>query len=134
MNSRTTAVILSSLGVVVRACSYIYSYITFVSNLSGSVLLAVVGRASSDTTFETLGTPGDFLGMQLDATRSHFMLAFAGTLALVGGIALLVGIRERGLTDVAASQPSGAVLIGSGNSKRKGESNHDVRTDSAQSR
>ena len=69
MNTKTIAVILISLGLVVLAYSGI--------------------------TFRTPGKPVDFLGMHFETTRSHFIQPVAGALALVGGIVLLVAIPKR---------------------------------------
>ena len=64
MNSRTVAVILIALGIVVLAYSGI--------------------------TFKTPGKPVDFLGVHIETTHSHFIPPVAGALALVGGIVLLL--------------------------------------------
>jgi len=69
MNTKTIAVILISLGLVVLAYSGI--------------------------TFRTPGKPVDFLGMHFETTRSHFIPPVAGALALVGGIVFLVAIPKR---------------------------------------
>jgi hypothetical protein len=64
MNSKTIAVILIALGIVVLAYSGI--------------------------TYKTPGKPVDFLGMHFETTHSHFIPPVAGALALAGGIVLLV--------------------------------------------
>jgi len=64
MNSKTIAVILIALGIVVLAYSGI--------------------------TFKTPGKPVDFLGAHIETTQRHFTPPVAGALALVGGIVLLV--------------------------------------------
>jgi len=64
MNSRTIAIILIALGLVVLAYSGI--------------------------TFKTPGKPVDFLGMHFETTRSHFIPPIAGALALAGGVVLLL--------------------------------------------
>ena len=69
MNTKTIAVILISLGLVVLAYSGI--------------------------TFRTPGKPVDFLGMHFETTRSHFIPPVAGALVLVSGIVLLVAIPKR---------------------------------------
>ena len=69
MNSKTIAVILIALGLVVLAYSGI--------------------------TFKTPGKPVDFLGMHFETTRSHFIPPVAGALALAGGILLLVVSPKR---------------------------------------
>ena len=69
MNSKTIAVILIALGIVVLA----YSGISFTSR----------------------GKPVDFLGMHFETTERHFIPPVAGTLALVGGIVLLLVSPKR---------------------------------------
>jgi hypothetical protein len=64
MNSKTIALILIALGIVVLAYSGI--------------------------TFKTPGKPVDFLGMHFETTTSHFIPPVAGALVLAGGIVLLV--------------------------------------------
>ncbi|MGD0649815.1 MAG: DUF3185 domain-containing protein [Verrucomicrobiia bacterium] len=64
MNTKTIAVILIALGIVVLAYSGI--------------------------TFKTPGKPVDFLGVHIETTHSHFIPPVVGALALVGGIVLLV--------------------------------------------
>ena len=64
MNSKTIAVVLIALGIVVLAYSGI--------------------------TYRTRGEPVNFLGMHIETTRSHFIPPVAGALALVGGVALLL--------------------------------------------
>ncbi|HUJ11177.1 MAG TPA: DUF3185 domain-containing protein [Verrucomicrobiae bacterium] len=64
MNSRTIAVVLIALGIVVLAYSGI--------------------------TVKTPGKPLDVLGVHIETTHSHFIPPVAGTLALVGGIVLLL--------------------------------------------
>ena len=64
MNSKTVAVILIALGIVVLAYSGI--------------------------TFKTPGAPVNILGIHFETTESHFIPPVVGALALVGGIALLV--------------------------------------------
>ena len=69
MNSKTIAVILIALGIVVLAYSGI--------------------------TFKTPGKPVDVLGMHFETTRSHFIPPVVGALALAGGIVLLVAAPKR---------------------------------------
>ncbi|MGA2604141.1 MAG: DUF3185 domain-containing protein [Verrucomicrobiia bacterium] len=69
MNSKTIAVILIALGIVVLAYSGI--------------------------TFKTPGKPVDFLGAHIETTHSHFIPPVAGALALVGGIVLLLVSPKR---------------------------------------
>jgi hypothetical protein len=64
MNSKTIAVILIGLGIVVLAYSGI--------------------------TFKTPGKPVDVLGVHVETTHSHFIPPVAGAIALVGGIVLLL--------------------------------------------
>jgi hypothetical protein len=64
MNSKTIAVILVVLGLVVLAYSGI--------------------------TFHTPGKPIDFLGMHFETTVTHFISPTVGVIALVAGILLLV--------------------------------------------
>ena len=64
MNTKTVAVMLIALGIVVLAYSGI--------------------------TFNTPGKPVNFLGMHIETTQSHFIPPVAGTLMLVGGVVLLV--------------------------------------------
>ncbi len=69
MNSKTIAVILIALGIVVLAYSGI--------------------------TFKTPGKPVDVLGVHIETTNRHFIPPVAGMLALVGGIVLLVVSPKR---------------------------------------
>jgi nitrate reductase gamma subunit len=69
MNSKTIAVILIALGIVVLAYSGI--------------------------TFNTPGKPVDVLGVHIETTNRHFIPPVAGMLALVGGIVLLVVSPKR---------------------------------------
>jgi hypothetical protein len=69
MNSKTIAVILIALGIVVLAYSGI--------------------------TFTTPGKRVDFLGMHFETTHSHFIPPVAGALALAGGTVLLVVSPKR---------------------------------------
>ena len=69
MNTKTIAVILIALGIVVLAYSGI--------------------------TFKTPGKPVDFLGVHIETTHSHFIPPVAGALALVGGIVLLLVTPKR---------------------------------------
>jgi hypothetical protein len=64
MNSKTIAVILVALGIVVLAYSGI--------------------------TFRTPGKPVDVLGMHFETTTSHFVPPMVGALMLAGGVVLLV--------------------------------------------
>ena len=64
MNSKTVALILIALGIVVLAYSGI--------------------------TYKTPGKPIDFLGAHIETTHSHFIPPVAGALALAGGIVLLL--------------------------------------------
>ena len=63
MNSKTIALILIALGIVVLAYSGI--------------------------AYKTPGKPIDFLGAHIETTHSHFIPPVAGALALAGGIVLL---------------------------------------------
>jgi hypothetical protein len=69
MNSKTIALILIALGIVVLAYSGI--------------------------TFKTPGKPVDVLGVHVETTNSHFIPPAVGALALVGGIVLLVVSPKR---------------------------------------
>jgi hypothetical protein len=69
MNSKTIALILIALGIVVLAYSGI--------------------------TFKTPGKPVDVLGVHVETTNSHFIPPVVGALALVGGIVLLVVSPKR---------------------------------------
>ena len=69
MNTKTIAVILIALGLVVLAYSGI--------------------------TYKTPGKPVNFLGMHIETTDSHFIPPVAGALALAGGIVLLVVSPKR---------------------------------------
>jgi len=64
MNSKTIAVILIALGIVVLAYSGI--------------------------TYTTRGKPVNILGAHIETTQSHFIPPVVGAIALVGGIVLLV--------------------------------------------
>jgi hypothetical protein len=64
MNSKTIAVVLIALGIVVLAYSGI--------------------------TFKTPGKPIDFLGIHVETTHSHFIPPVIGAFALIGGIVVLV--------------------------------------------
>lgn len=64
MNTKTIAIVLIALGLVVLAYSGI--------------------------AFTTPGKPVDFLGMHFATTDNHFIPPVAGALALAGGVALLV--------------------------------------------
>jgi hypothetical protein len=70
MNTRTVAIILIVLGLVVLAYSGI--------------------------TFTTPGKPVDFLGMHFETTTSHFIPPVAGVISLIGGIVLLL-VKPRGV-------------------------------------
>ena len=70
MNTKTIAVLLVGLGIVVLAYSGL--------------------------TFTTPGKPVNFLGMHFETTESHFIPPVVGALALVGGIALLLRESEAG--------------------------------------
>lgn len=54
------------------------------------VTLGVVVLAYSGITFTTPGKPVEFLGMSFETTRNHFISPAVGTLALVGGVVLLL--------------------------------------------
>jgi nitrate reductase gamma subunit len=54
------------------------------------VTLGIVVLAYSGITFKTPGKPIDFLGVHVETTHSHFIPPVAGTIALVGGIVLLL--------------------------------------------
>ena len=69
MNSKTIALILIALGIVVLAYSGI--------------------------TFKTPGKPVDVLGVHIETTNRHFIPPVAGALALVGGIVLLLVSPKR---------------------------------------
>ena len=69
MNSKTIAVILIALGLVVLAYSGI--------------------------TFKTPGKPVDVLGIHIETTHSHFIPPVFGAIALVGGIVLLAATPKR---------------------------------------
>ncbi len=69
MNSKTIAIVMVALGLVVLAYSGI--------------------------SFKTPGKPVDFLGIHIETTNSHFIPPIAGVIALVGGIVLLVA-RPKG--------------------------------------
>jgi hypothetical protein len=69
MNTKTIAIILIALGLVVLAYSGI--------------------------TLKTPGKPVDVLGIHVQTTNSHFIPPVAGAIALVGGIILLVA-RPKG--------------------------------------
>ena len=69
MNSKTIAILLISLGLVVLAYAGI--------------------------TFKTPGQPIDFLGLHFETTHSHVIPPVAGALALVGGIVLLLVTPKR---------------------------------------
>ena len=64
MNSKTIAVILIALGIVVLAYSGI--------------------------TYTTRGKPVNILGAHIETTQSHFIPPVAGALVLAGGIVLLI--------------------------------------------
>jgi nitrate reductase gamma subunit len=69
MNTKTIAIILIALGLVVLAYSGI--------------------------TFKTPGKPVDVLGVHVETTNSHFIPPVAGAIALAGGIILLIA-RPKG--------------------------------------
>ncbi|HTS16193.1 MAG TPA: DUF3185 domain-containing protein [Verrucomicrobiae bacterium] len=69
MNSKTIAVILIALGIVVLAYSGI--------------------------TYTTRGKPVDILGAHIETTHSHFIPPVAGALVLAGGIVLLLASPKR---------------------------------------
>ena len=54
------------------------------------VALGVVVLAYSGISFTTPGKPGNFLGIHVETTESHFIPPVVGALALVGGIVLLL--------------------------------------------
>ena len=54
------------------------------------IALGIVVLAYSGITYKTPGKPVDFLGVHIETTHSHFIPPVAGTLALVGGIVLLL--------------------------------------------
>jgi len=53
------------------------------------VTLGIVVLAYSGIAFTTPGKPVEFLGIHIHTTHSHYIPTLVGTLALVGGIALL---------------------------------------------
>ncbi len=59
------------------------------------VVLGLVVLAYSGITFTTPGKPIDFLGMHFETTASHFISPAFGALALVGGIVLLIVKSKR---------------------------------------
>ena len=69
MNSKTIAVILIALGIVVLAYSGI--------------------------TYTTRGKPVNILGAHIETTQSHFIPPVAGALVLAGGIVLLLVSPQR---------------------------------------
>ena len=54
------------------------------------VALGVVVLAYSGLSFKTPGKPVNFLGLHFETTETHFIPPVAGSLALVGGIVLLL--------------------------------------------
>ncbi|MGD0016019.1 MAG: DUF3185 domain-containing protein [Verrucomicrobiia bacterium] len=54
------------------------------------IAIGIVVLAYSGVTFKTPGKSVDFLGMHIETTHSHFIPPVAGTIALVGGIVLLL--------------------------------------------
>ena len=54
------------------------------------IVLGLVVLAYSGITFTTPGRSIDFLGMHFQTTVSHFISPAVGTVALIGGIILLV--------------------------------------------
>jgi len=69
MNSKTIALILIALGIVVLAYSGI--------------------------TYTTRGKPVDILGAHIETTHSHFIPPVAGALVLAGGIVLLIASPQK---------------------------------------
>ena len=54
------------------------------------VVLGLVVLAYSGITFTTPGKPVDFLGLHFETSVSHFIPPAVGAIALVGGIVLLL--------------------------------------------
>jgi hypothetical protein len=54
------------------------------------VVLGLVVLAYSGITFTTPGKPVDFLGLHFETSVSHFIPPTVGAIALVGGIVLLL--------------------------------------------
>lgn len=59
------------------------------------IILGIVVLAYSGITFKTRGEPVNIGPLHIETTKSHFIPPVAGSLALVGGIVLLVlGTRK----------------------------------------
>ena len=54
------------------------------------VVLGIVVLAYSGITYRTPGKPVDVLGMHFETTHSHFIPPVAGALMVAGGLVLLV--------------------------------------------
>ena len=54
------------------------------------IVLGLVVLAYSGITFKTPGKPVDVLGIHIETTHSHFIPPVAGALALAAGVVLLV--------------------------------------------
>jgi hypothetical protein len=59
------------------------------------IVLGLVVLAYSGITFTTPGRPVDILGMHFETTATHFISPAFGALALVGGLILLVVRSKR---------------------------------------
>jgi hypothetical protein len=59
------------------------------------IVLGIVVLAYSGITFTTPGRPIDFLGIHVATTDSHFIPPVVGAIALIGGIVLLVVSPKR---------------------------------------
>ena len=59
------------------------------------IALGIVVLAYSGITYKTPGKPVDVLGMHFETTHSHFIPPVAGALALAGGVVLLLANPKR---------------------------------------
>jgi hypothetical protein len=62
------------------------------------IALGIVVLAYSGLSFTTPGEPVSFLGLHFQTTDRHFIPPFAGAIALVSGLVLLVSTRGRATT------------------------------------